>query len=200
MAIRPWEIDAGKRPLPGATLSPNPFLSTKKDLPPPPPDPAPTNRDSWKPDPYPTVLPSLSAGQLGALAERRRLADERLAQARLSAERGEGIAQANALRARQSEERANKRSLESFMREAAGKSLARAPMVAGRQARVAKEDLGLKYGEISARLSSDMMALQDLVTDAIYRRDVELGLIEQERVNMQADLDRLFPAAYMYGG
>jgi glucosamine 6-phosphate synthetase-like amidotransferase/phosphosugar isomerase protein len=73
-------------------------------------------------------------------------------------------------------------------------------MIAGRQTRVANEDLRLKYGEISTKLSSDIMALQDLVNEATYQRDVELGRIEQDRVNMQADLERLFPAYSMYGG
>jgi len=73
-------------------------------------------------------------------------------------------------------------------------------MVAGRQVRVANEDLRLKYGEISGQLSSDLMALQDMVDEAMRQRDTELARIEQDRVNMQADLDRLFLAGSMYGG
>jgi len=132
------------------------------------------------------------------LAERRRLVDERAKAARAAAARGESIAEASALSSRQAAERGSKRSLDSFMREAAGKGLARQPMIAGRQVRVANEDLRLKYGEISGQLSSDFMALQDMVDEAMRQRDTELARIEQDRVNMQADLGRLFPAGSMY--
>lgn len=84
------------------------------------------------------------------------------------------------------------------MREAGGKGLARQPMIAGRKVRVANEDLRLKYGEVSGQLSSDLMALQDMVDEAMRQRDTELARIEQDRVNMQADLGRLFPASSMY--
>ena len=164
----------------------------------PTPPPPPTDWTQWEPKTYPTALPSLSAGQLGALAERRRLVDERAKAAQAAAARGESIAETSALASRQAAERASKRSLDSFMREAAGKGLARQPMVAGRQVRVANEDLRLKYGEISGQLSSDLMALQDMVDEAMRQRDTELARIEQDRVNMQADLGRLFPAGSMY--
>jgi hypothetical protein len=150
------------------------------------------------PDPYPAVLPSLSAAQLGQLSERRRLADERLKRAQTESERRQGLIEANAERARQAGQRESRRSIEDFMRETAGKGLARSPMVAGRFQRRAGEDLRLAYGEIDTRLSTDIMALQDLVRDAEDRRNTELALIEQERVNMQSDLERLFPAASMF--
>lgn len=198
----PYQVDDVWSPLPGRTQ----IAAPKPPKPPTPkPKPAPTpppgnDWTKWEPPPYPTSLPSLSAGQLGALAERRRIADEMVSRANLTKQRGEGFLEAGALRARQEADRGMKRSLQSFMRDAAGKGVARAPMIAGRQTRVANENLGLKYGEISGRLSSDMMALQDLVSDAMYQRDLELARIEQDRVDMQADLDRLFPAASMYGG
>lgn len=203
MAVRPWEIDAaaesGKRlPPAGVKLGKNPYIktTTTDDTPPPPP---PTDWTQWEPKTYPTVLPSLSAGQLGALAERRRLADEQAKRAQAGAARSEQLLEASALASRQAAERNSKRSLESFMREAGGKGLARQPMIAGRQIRVANEDLRLKYGEISGQLSSDLMALQDMVNEALLARDTELARIEQDRVNMQADLERLFPAGSMYG-
>ena len=157
---------------------------------------------SWKdadPDPYPAVLPALSAGQLGALAERRRLADQRLKQAQTEKERGTALLEASAIRARESATRDSKRSIEDFMREAAGKSVARSPMVAGRFQRRAGEDLRLSYGEIDTRLSTEIAALQDMVSQAELARADELAGIEQEEVNMRADLERLFPAAGMYG-
>ena len=174
-----------------------PTGSGRDDAPTPPP---PTDWTQWEPKTYPTALPSLSAAQLGALSERRRLADEAAKSAQQRALRGEGIAEASALASRQAAERSSKRGLEEFMREAGGKGLARQPMVAGRQVRVANEDLRLKYGEISGQLSSDLMALQDMVDEAMRQRDTELARIEQDRVNMQADLDRLFLAGSMYGG
>lgn len=164
-----------------------------------PTPPPPTDWTQWEPKTYPTALPSLSAAQLGALSERRRLVDERAKAARAAAARGEGIAEASALAARQAAERSSKRSLDEFMREAGGKGLARQPMIAGRQVRVANEDLRLKYGEISGQFSSDLMALQDMVDEAMRLRDTELARIEQDRVNMQANLERLFPAGSMYG-
>lgn len=151
-----------------------------------------------QPDPYPTVLPSLSAEQLGQLSERRRLIDERLKQAEAESERRNTLAAASAERSRQDASRGSRRSVESFMRQAGGRGLARSPMVAGRAVRRAGEDLRLAYGEIDTQLSTEMMALQDLVSRAENERNVALAGIEQERVNMQADLGRLFPAASMY--
>ena len=151
-----------------------------------------------KPDPYPTVLPSLSAAQLGQLAERRRLIDERLKQAEAESERRRSLVEASATRSRQSAERESQRSIQDFMREAAGSGLARSPMVAGRGVRRSGEDLRLEYGEIDTRLSTEIAALQDLVSQAENERSIGMSQIEQERVNMQADLDRLFPAASMY--
>jgi hypothetical protein len=71
-------------------------------------------------------------------------------------------------------------------------------MVAGRRVRRAGEDLRLEYGEIDTQLSTEIAALQDLVSRAENERSIGIAQIEQERVNMQADLDRLFPAGSMY--
>ena len=154
--------------------------------------------EQFDPTPYPTVLPSLSAAQLGQLAERRRLADERLKRAKTEAERRQGLLEAASVRAREDAARTSKRTLQDFMREAGGKGLARSPMVAGRKVRREGEDLRLKYGEIDTRLSTEIMALQDMVAQASDERNAVIAAIEQERVNMQADLDRLFPAAGMF--
>jgi hypothetical protein len=158
----------------------------------------PGDPSQFDPDPYPTVLPSLSAAQLGQLAERRRLADERLKQAEAESERRRGLLEASSERARQDADRVSRRTLQDFMREAGGKSLARSPMVAGRQARRTGEDLRLAYGEIDTRLSTEILALQDLVSRAENERASTIASLEQERVNMQADLERLFPAASMF--
>lgn len=178
----------------------NPYL--KK----PPPTPKPTApvitttspAETRKPPPYPTVLPSLSSAQLGALAERRRLVDERLKSAQALKARDEQLLQASALRQRQGADRTSKRNIRSFMTEAAGRGLARSPMIAGRRLRTEGEDLGLKYGEIDTRLSTEIMALQDLVARASEERSMELARIEQDKVNMQANLESMFPAMYMY--
>ena len=151
----------------------------------------------FEPDPYPTVFPSLSAAQLGQLAERRRLADERLKQAKARSERNQGLLEASSERARQEADRTSRRSLEDFMREAGGKGLARSPMVAGREVRREGEDLRLKHGEIDTRLSTEIIALQDMVAEAANERNQTIAGIEQQRVDMQADLERLFPAASM---
>ena len=151
-----------------------------------------------QPDPYPTVLPSLSAEQLGQLAERRRLLDERLQQAEAESERRRLLVEASANRSRESAERESRRDITDFMRQAGGRGLARSPMVAGRRVRRAGEDLRLQYGEIDTQLSTEIAALQDLVSRAENERSTGLAQIEQERVNMQADLNRLFPAGSMY--
>ena len=150
------------------------------------------------PDPYPTVLPSLSAAQLGQLSERRRLIDERLKQAEAESERRRTLVEASAARSRQSAERESQRSIQDFMRQAGGRGVARSPMVAGRRVRRAGEDLRLEYGEIDTQLSTEIAALQDLVSRAENERSIGIAQIEQERVNMQADLNRLFPAGSMY--
>jgi hypothetical protein len=151
-----------------------------------------------RPDPYPTVLPSLSAKQLGQLSERRRIIDERLKQAEAESERRRTLIEASAQRSRQDAARTSRRTIEDFMRQAGGRGLARSPMVAGRRVRRGGEDLRLAYGEIDTQLSTELMALQDLVSRAENDRDLAMAGIEQERVNMQADLGRLFPAASMY--
>jgi hypothetical protein len=151
------------------------------------------------PDPYPTVLPSLSAAQLGSLAERRSLADRRLKEAEAAKERGTTLLEASALRARQSEERGSRRSIEDFMRQAGGKGTARSPMIAGRFQRREGEDLRTAYGEIDTRLSTEIATLQDMVSRASLERADTIASLENERVNMQADLERLFPASQMYG-
>jgi hypothetical protein len=144
------------------------------------------------------VLPSLSAEQLGQLAERRRLLDERLQQAEAESERRRLLVEASANRSRESAERESRRDITDFMRQAGGRGLARSPMVAGRRVRRAGEDLRLQYGEIDTQLSTEIAALQDLVSRAENERSTGLAQIEQERVNMQADLNRLFPAGSMY--
>lgn len=157
-----------------------------------------TPSETPKPDPYPTVLPSLSAEQLGQLSERRRIIDERLKQAEAESERRRTLIEASAERSRKDAERTSNRTIQDFMREAGGRGLARSPMVAGRRVRRAGEDLRLAYGEIDTQLSTELAALQDLVSKAENDRDLAMAGIEQERVNMQADLNRLFPAASMY--
>jgi len=152
----------------------------------------------FEPTPYPTVLPSLSAEQLGQLSERRRLIDERLKQAEAESERRRTLVEASATRSRQSAERQSQRSIQDFMREAGGRGLARSPMVAGRRVRRSGEDLRLEYGEIDTQLSTEIAALQDMVSRAENERNIGMAQIEQDRVNMQADLDRLFPAGSMY--
>lgn len=162
------------------------------------PDPG-TFKAGPDPDPYPTVLPSLSAAQLGELSQRRSVADQRLKQAKADKERGETLLKASAIRARQSAERGSRRSIEDFMRQSAGKGLARSPMVAGRQARRSGEDLRLAVGEIDTQLSTEIATLQDMVSKATDARNQEIAFIKQDKVNMQTDLERLFPASGMYG-
>lgn len=162
------------------------------------PDPG-TFKAGPDPDPYPSVLPSLSATQLGELAQRRQIADQRLKEAEADKKRGTTLLESSATRARQGAERDSRRSIEDFMRQAAGRGLARSPMVAGRQQRRSGEDLRLEVGEIDTRLSTEIATLQDMVSKAEDARSQEIAFIEQDKVNLSADLKRLFPASEMYG-
>jgi hypothetical protein len=126
------------------------------------------------------------------------LADMRLKQAQAEAERRTGVLEASALRQRQDADRISRRTVQDFMREAGGKGLARSPMVAGRQVRRAGEDLRQTYGEIDTRLSTEIAALQDLVSRAEDERQFTIGATEQQEIDMRADLERLFPAASMF--
>lgn len=154
--------------------------------------------DRREPGPYPTVLPALSAAQLGQLAERRRLADQRLKFAEEQAMKRRELLGANATRSRDTAERESKRSIDDFMRAYAGRSLARSPMIAGRSMRRAGEDLRLTYGEIDTKLSTEIAALQDMVNEAELSRAEQIAMISQDEINMRADLERLFPAAGSY--
>jgi hypothetical protein len=89
--------------------------------------------------------------------------------------------------------------MDDFMREVAGRGLARSPMIAGRGVRRTGEDLRLTYGEIDTKLSTEIAALQDLVSQAELARSEEIASISQDEANMRADLERLLPAANMYG-
>lgn len=162
------------------------------------PDPG-TFKAGPDPDPYPTVLPSLSATQLGELSQRRSIADQRLKQAEADKERGTSLLEASAIRARESATRDSRRSIEDFMRQAGGRGLARSPMVAGREQRRGGEDLRLAVGEIDTRLSTEIATLQDMVSRATNERNQEIAFIKQDKVNMRTDLERLFPASGMYG-
>lgn len=158
-----------------------------------------TPSETPQPDPYPTVLPSLSAAQLGALSERRRVADQRLKVAEEESRKRRELLEASANRSRAGAERESKRSMDDFMREVAGRGLARSPMIAGRGVRRAGEDLRLTYGEIDTKLSTEIAALQDLVSQAELARSEEIASISQDEANMRSDLERLLPAANMYG-
>jgi hypothetical protein len=126
------------------------------------------------------------------------LADMRLKQAETEAKRRKELLEASSVRAREEANRTKTRNLQDFMREAGGKGLARSPMVAGRQVRREGEDLRLKYGEIDTRLSTEIAALQDLVSKAADERQFVISSTEQQEIDMRADLERLFPAASMF--
>lgn len=149
---------------------------------------------------YARTAPSLSSAQLGALGERRRLAEEQYQQTLAKVARNEAIYTADAERRRGNEESLSTRFIQDSMRELAGKSTARAPMFAGRMMRAANQDLQMKWGEIDSNLGIEMAALKSLVDEARSKREMELTLIEQERASMRSNLGAIFSAASMYGG
>jgi hypothetical protein len=214
VAVRPWEIDAaassGKRinvsPKPTAP-SVNPYIQK--------PNGGGggsgggsggggggggnTSPTTYNPTPYPRIAPALSSAQLGALGERRRVAEEAYQQTLAGIGRNEALYRTEAQRKRENQRTLSDRQVTESMRELGGRGTARSPMVSGRMVRAADQDLQMKWGEIDSNLGIELSALKSMVEQAESAKATELALIEQERANMRANLNALYPASSMYG-
>jgi hypothetical protein len=147
---------------------------------------------------YSKVAPALSSQQLGALGERRRVAENEYQRTLASVARNEAIYQSDSQRNRQNELELSGRYIRDSTRELAGKGVARSPMFAGRMIRAANQDLQMKWGEIDSRLGVELSSLKSMVDDAMSRRATEIASIRQEEANMRANLDAIFAASSMY--
>jgi len=201
LAVKPWDIDLG-RTAGGYRPSAKPVIP--KPDPDPDPDPTPDNTRTDLKVPevptYPKIAPSLTSAQLGALADRRRVADEAYQEALAGAARSESLSRLSAIRKRQAEDRKFKRNLEDQMREFGGEGTARAPMVAGRYARRAGEDLRLKYGEIDSELSTNLSALSQMVEELRLDRDQEIARVDQDEASMRSAIENLLNVSQYLGG
>lgn len=171
----------------------------------PNPDPNPNPRDTsptrvYDTSDYARTAPALSSAQLGALGERRRLAEEQYQQTLAKVARNEAVYAADAERRRSNEESLSNRFVQDSMRDLAGRGTARAPMFAGRMMRAANQDLQMKWGEIDSNLGVEMAALKSLVDEALSKKETELAVVEQDKASMRSNLDAIFAAASMYGG
>lgn len=149
---------------------------------------------AYKAPEYPTTPPSLSAGQLGQLGERRLAADNALkeAMARAAAERArvdaEGLRQGKVLG------RDFRDATRDGMLGLASRGVARNPRQAGRFLREQRDAETEARGELERDLAERRRALQMFLEDARRSRDDELMRVDMDEANMRADLERLFPA------
>lgn len=149
---------------------------------------------------YSQVAPALSSAQLGALGERRRVAQQEYEQTLANVARNDAIYKSDAERKRQNDQDLSTRYIQDSVRELAGKGVARSPMFAGRMIRAADQDLQMKWGETDSRLGIEMAALKSLVDNALSKKQTELASIEQDKASMRSNLNAIFAAASMYGG
>ncbi len=177
------------------------IANAPQGTPPPPPPPRDTNPTRvYDVSDYSQVAPALSSAQLGALGERRRVAQQEYEQTLANVARNDAIYKSDAERKRQNDQDLSTRYIQDSVRELAGKGVARSPMFAGRMIRAADQDLQMKWGETDSRLGIEMAALKSLVDNALSKKQTELASIEQDKASMRSNLDAIFAAASMYGG
>jgi len=149
---------------------------------------------------YPTEGLALSAEFFGALAARRRAADEQL---QMTMEREQTQTEKLKLAAATAREQTTRefRNLsEDLMQTLGGRGLARAPRFAGRGARRLQTVKDEKFGQISQTLADEISALQEMVQMAQNARNTELARISQEEALARTQVAGLLPAAAAFGG
>jgi hypothetical protein len=159
-----------------------------------------TKRTPQEPSAYSTEGLALSAEFFGALAARRRAADEQL---QMALEREQTQTQRLNLAATTAREQTTRefRNLsEDLMQMLGGRGLARAPRFAGRGARRLQTVKDEKFGQISQTLSDEISALQEMVQMAQNARNTELARISQEEALAKTQVAGLLPAAAAFGG
>ena len=166
-----------------------------------PTDKGPTDtRKDEKPGTYSDEGAALTAELMGALAARRRAADEEL-QLAMERERTQTARlQLAATTAREQTTREFRNLSEDMMRMLAGRGTARAPMVAGRGARRLQMQKDERFGQISQTLADEISALQEMVQMAERARNNEIARISQDEALARTAPQLLLPASGAFGG
>lgn len=166
-----------------------------------PTDRRPTDtRKDEKPATYPDEGAALTAELMGALAARRRTADEEL-QLAMERERTQtDRLNLAATTAREQTIREFRNLSEDMMRMLAGRGTARAPMVVGRGARRLQMQKDERFGQISQTLADEISALQEMVQMAERARNNEIARIAQDEALARTAPQLLLPASGAFGG
>lgn len=166
--------------------------------PPPPLPPAPSEEN--KPEKYSDEGLALSAEFFGALAARRRAADETLQMAMEQEKTQSERLNLAATTARTQLTREFRNLSEDMMRMLAGRGTARAPMIAGRGARRLQTTKDERFGQISQTLADEISALGQMVQVAENAQRAELARISQDEALARTQPSGLLPASAAFGG
>lgn len=166
----------------------------------PEPKPKPKSDDSSDTPPYPPEGAALSAEVFGALAERRRLADEALQKAIATEEYQTNRLKLAAEVAKQQTVRQFRVTSEQIQMKLGGRGLATDPRFSGRARRDLEMQKSERFGQISQTLADEISSLQEMVQAAETARDRELAKIAQEEALYRTNPSALIPAAAAYTG
>jgi hypothetical protein len=160
--------------------------------------PAPSEEN--KPEKYSDEGLALSAEFFGALAARRRAADETLQMAMEQEKTQSERLNLAATTARTQLTREFRNLSEDMMRMLAGRGTARAPMIAGRGARRLQTTKDERFGQISQTLADEISALGQMVQVAENAQRAELARISQDEALARTQPSGLLPASAAFGG
>ena len=163
-------------------------------------EPKPKKDDSSNTPPYPPEGAALSAEVFGALAERRRLADEALQKAIATEEYQKNRLKLAAEVAKQQTVRQFRVTAEEIQMKLGGRGLATDPRFSGRARRDLEMQKSERFGQISQTLADEISSLQEMVQAAETARDRELAKIAQEEALYRTNPSALIPAAAAYTG
>jgi hypothetical protein len=167
---------------------------------PTPPSPLPPSGKENKPEKYSDEGLALSAEFFGALAARRRAADEALQMAMEQEKTQTERLNLAATTARTQVTREFRNLSEDMMRMLAGRGTARAPIAAGRGARRLQTAKDERFGQISQTLADEISALGQMVQMAESAQRAELARIAQDEALARTQPAGLLPAAAAFGG
>ena len=157
-------------------------------------------REDEKPGKYSDEGLALSAEFFGALAARRRAADEALQMSMEQEKTQTERLNLAATTARTQLTREFRNLSEDMMRMLAGRGTARAPMVAGRGARRLQTAKDERFGQISQTLADEVSALGQMVQMAESAQRAELARIAQDEALAKTQPAGLLPASAAFGG
>jgi len=162
-------------------------------------EPKPKDEDSSNDTPpYPPEGTALSAEVFGALAERRRVADETLQKAIVAEEYQTNRLKLAAEVAKQQTVRQFRVTAEEIQMKLGGRGLATDPRFSGRARRDLEMQKSERFGQISQTLADEISSLQEMVQTAETARDRELAKIAQEEALYRTKPSALIPASAAY--